>query len=53
MLVVFGFATLRTITPFAKKENYEITSFIAQLLITIPMVVCYVWILKHFISIKS
>jgi hypothetical protein len=54
MLVVFGLATIRTITPFAKNENYEsASSFIAQLLLTVPTVICYVWLLKHFVTLNG
>ena len=54
MLVVFGLATIRTITPFAKKENYKsASSFIAQLLVTVPTVICYVWLLKHFVTLNG
>lgn len=54
MLVVFGLATIRTITPFANKENDKsATSFIAKLLVTVPMVICYVWLLKHFVTLND
>lgn len=54
VLVFFGLAALRTVTEFAKKETYESGSkFIASLLVCVPTVWCYVWLLNYFLQIKN
>ncbi len=51
-IIIFGLATLRTITPFAKQETYkEGTEFIASLIISGLMTWCYVWFIKLIINV--
>lgn len=51
-IIIFGLATIRTITPFAKEETYKKgTDFIADLIIAGLMVWCYVWFIKLIINV--
>jgi len=51
---MFGLATLRTITPFAKDETYKsFSSFMGNLLVASTMIICYVWFLKQYVSLNG
>ena len=53
VLVIFAFATLRSVVALTYEENKtQATNFIAQLLVTIPMIVGYIWLLKHFLIVR-
>lgn len=52
-IIMFGLATLRTITPFMKEDTYKsLSSFIASSLLCITMVISYIWFLQQFIQVK-
>lgn len=54
ILIIFGLATLRTISEFAKAENYKSGSkFIACLLVCITTIYAYGWLLNYFLQIKN
>jgi len=54
-IIIFGLATLRTITRLAldaKDDTQSTISFINNLLIAGTMIWCYVWFLIQFIEFK-
>ena len=51
-IIIFGLATVRTLSPFAKPETFKKgTDFIASLIIAGLMVWCYVWFIKLIINV--
>ena len=53
-IIMFGLATIRTITPFSKDESFEkLGSFIARVLVASTMVMSYIWFLKQFVSLNG
>lgn len=52
-IIIFGFATIRAIMLFNKKENTAtINDIIATLFVSVTMVIAYVWFLQQFITLK-
>ena len=50
-IIIFGLATIRTITPFTKNETYSsLPHFIGQLAVCVTMCICYIWFLKEMIQ---
>jgi hypothetical protein len=50
-IIIFGLATIRTITPLTKEETYKSwPNFIGQMLVTVLMVWCYIWYLQQIIG---
>lgn len=52
-IIIFGLATVRTITPFTDDDTYKKGSvFIARSFVLITMLMSYIWFLNQFISLK-
>jgi hypothetical protein len=50
-IVIFGLATIRTITPFTKNETYSsLPIFIGSLGVCVTMCICYIWFLKKMLQ---
>jgi hypothetical protein len=53
-IIIFGLATIRTITPFTKEETYRsFASFMGSLLVVSTMIICYIWFLKQYVSLNG
>tara|TARA_R110002167_G_C12466225_1_gene633187 strand:+ start:468 stop:641 length:174 start_codon:yes stop_codon:yes gene_type:complete len=51
-IIIFGLATVRTLSPFAKPETFKKgTDFIASLIIAGLMMWCYVWFIRLIINV--
>lgn len=48
-IIIFGLATVRTLTPMAEAKNVRLP----QIAIAITMIVAYVWFLNQFISLNN
>ena len=50
-VIIFGLATLRTLTAFLKESTYESgASFIGQILVATTMLASYLWFLDHHLN---
>ena len=50
-LVIFGFASIRTLTGFIRvKDGFD---FVGQLFVAITTWWCYIWLLMTFLSVNS